>query len=159
MVSGAYMGNVILKTLQLFIGRDVFSSVFCSNLAKVEALPLRDVDAYLRGETDNALGQLSSSANDLEALGYIIGLLYLRAAQMVAVAFAGILICTDKGGSPERPCCVCAEGTTFRKSEHFREILDMLVEEYIGKQHNRYLEFVAIENATLAGTAVAGLID
>lgn len=160
MISGAYMGNIILATLKLACREGLFSQGFRERTLALDALSLKDVNLFMSGVVEeNPLAELPEDENDVSGVGYIVGLLFSRAAQMLTVALCGILECCDIGASPERPACVCAEGTTFQKSEVFREILDMYVKEYIGGERSRWLEFVKVENATLAGAAVAGMLE
>ncbi len=159
MISGAYMGSVILRTLKFACENGLFSEGFRERINPLKELELKHVVDYLSGITDeNPLAELPENESDVSGLGYVVGLLYSRAAQMLGVALCGILECADIGNSALKPACVCAEGTSFNKSELFRELLDMFVREFINSRHGRYLEFVKEENATLAGTAVAGML-
>lgn len=159
MISGAYMGDVILHTLKYACENGLFSEGFRGRIKALAALELKHVVNYLAGITDeNPLAELPENESDVSGLGYVVGLLYSRAAEMLGVALCGILECADIGQSALKPACVCAEGTTFHKSELFRELLDMFVREFVNNKHGRYLEFVKEENATLAGTAVAGML-
>ena len=66
---------------------------------------------------------------------------------------------TGKGKNPERPVCICMEGTTFRKSVVFRDRFFKLEKEYLNEELGVYAEFLECEDTTLAGAAIAGLLN
>ncbi|MDO4565880.1 MAG: hypothetical protein Q4B42_00980 [Oscillospiraceae bacterium] len=160
MISGAYLGEVLHRTMKLAVREGLFSEECKRRVMELPELRLSYVDRYLRGDTEeNPLSSLPQTEDDIKGLGYIIGAVYARAARALAVSLCGILECTDVGKTPERPACVCVEGTTFHKSENLRALINECVEGYIKGERGRWLEFVKIENATLAGTAVAAALD
>ena len=92
-------------------------------------------------------------------LYYLIDGVIERAAKFVAVNLAAIMQKTGKGKNPLKPVCITAEGTTFYKSKLFRDKLNYYVRTYLNDELNIYCEFVKAENATLIGTAIAGLLN
>jgi hexokinase len=108
----------------------------------------------------NVLARLcEGSEADTLTLYELVDASFERAARVTAVIFAGILSHTGCGKNPTKPVCVTAEGTTFEKSKLFRQKLDYYVRAYLGDQLGLYVEFTKAENATLVGTAVAGLLN
>lgn len=81
-----------------------------------------------------------------------------RAARIVAVNLAAVISKSGQGKNPCYPVLIAAEGTTFYKARLFRGKLDFYVRSFINDQLGLYCEFVKAENATLVGTAIAGLV-
>lgn len=66
----------------------------------------------------------------------------------------------DGDGEGSRPAvCATMEGTTFRKSRVFREKFFELDREYLKKENGLHLSYLECEDTTLAGTAIAGLLN
>jgi len=70
-----------------------------------------------------------------------------------------VILKRGRGTNPCIPVCISAEGTTFHKSKLFRSKLDFYIKEYLHDKKGVYCEFVRADNATLIGTAIAGLAN
>ena len=166
MISGAYQGGLILEVIRQAIVEELFSKQFADNMKKVHALTSTEINdfclhPYSKG---NVLSRCISSnplecENDRAVLFYIIDAIIERAAKLVAINIASVILKTGKGKKPYLPVCVAAEGTTFYKSVMFRNKLDYYVRTYLNDQLGIYCEFVKADSATLVGTAIAGLLN
>lgn len=161
MVSGAYQGNVIFRTVKKAMAAGLFSPEFCGRMENLDDFTMYDIDQFcFFPYGGNALAKVTDGDEaDTLTLFEIIDASFERAARLTAVNFAAILVHTGTGKNPTRPVCVAAEGTTFYKSKLFKGKLDYYVRSYLNDTLGVYCEFVRAENATLIGTAVAGLLN
>jgi hexokinase len=226
MISGGYMGGLILAVIRQAVDEGLFSSGFAGRLKKVKSLESIDIDmflyypysmsnilavccgindseAYTRDKSENAgncgaatgnsrdkgenAGNCSISAGnsgvghtdaaktdahihnftniiietgfyDRSVLYYLIDAVIERAAKLVAINLSAVMEKTGKGKNPCAPVCITVDGSTFYKSKLFRDKLNYYVKSFINEQRGIYCEFVKVENGTLIGTAIAGLI-
>lgn len=156
MVSGAYLGRVMALTARL-CGEKAFTPETAARLQGIEAFDLREVGEFLDGLPLPAFGPLPEE--DRAALVQIMTRLYERAAKLIAVSLCCVLQWTGTGKDPARPVCATMEGTTFRKSRVFREKFFELDREYLKKENGLHLSYLECEDTTLAGTAIAGLLN
>jgi hexokinase len=77
----------------------------------------------------------------------------------VAANLAATILKSDKGREPGHPILITVEGTTFYKLNNLRERIEGYLDSYLSDGHKRYLEFVQVENSSLLGAALAGLIE
>lgn len=161
MVSGAYQGTVIYRTVKKAAEQGLFSDSFINRLSDIKSFTMFDIDQFcFFPYGDNVLATLAKdSESDAITLYDIIDASFERAARITAINLAAIAVQTGTGKSPLRPICVTAEGTTFYKSKLFRGKLDYYVRSWVNDKLDIYMEFTGAENATLIGTAVAGLLN
>jgi len=164
MISGAYQGSMISEIIKKAIEEGLFSEEFARKFADIEQLTSRDVDEFCFHPYSNnyVLSKCVNHKNgekDRLVLYYIIDGVFERAAKLVAFNLAAIMLKTGKGKNPCLPVCITAEGTTFYKSKLLKTKLDYYVKEFINEKLGIYCEFVKAENATLVGTAIAGLLN
>jgi hexokinase len=166
MISGAYQGTLIFDTLKQAAKDGIFSNQFVSRLNEIQGLSSREIDDFcFYPYGDNALAKCVGTGNSTQEkedrlkLYYIIDVLIERAAKLVAINIASVILKSGKGQDPSMPVCVAADGTTFYKSKLFRGKLDYYVKEYMNEKMGIYCEFVKAENANLVGTAIAGLLN
>ena len=164
MISGAYQGSLITEVIRRAISENMFSAEFKKRFEKVEVLSSRDIDefCYYPYSSKYILSECANheaGQSDRLMLYYLIDGVIERAVKFVAVNLAAIMQKTGKGKNPLKPVCITAEGTTFYKSKLFRDKLNYYVRTYLNDELNIYCEFVKAENATLIGTAIAGLLN
>lgn len=166
MISGAYQGSLITGVIRKAIFDGLLSKAFFNRFGKIDHLSSRDIDEFCFYPYSDAY-LLSNCVNhdtpdcdkDRLVLHHLIDGVIDRAARLVAVNLASIILKTGKGKNPCLPVCVTAEGTTFYKSKLLRGKLDYYVRAYLNDKFGIYCEFVKAENATLIGTAIAGLLN
>lgn len=162
MVSGRYQGIIVQALLREAAAAGLFSRPFAAAAAGLEGLTSYEIDQFLYypyGDNRLAVCCGASGEADRETLYYLIDSVFERAARMVTVNLAAILIKTDTGANPCRPVCITADGTAFYQSKLFRGKLNDYMHRYVQGERHRYCEFVRVENATLLGTAIAGLLN
>ncbi|NTV91523.1 MAG: hexokinase [Clostridiales bacterium] len=179
MISGVYQGGLMLVLLKKAAEEGLFSPAAAKAIEGLKTLTASDLtdfcDYSYKG--DNPLSkcitieripakhgqelkeQEESVKTDAAVIYFLLDAFYERIARLVAVNLAAIMMKTGKGGDPCRPVCISADGTAFYKAKLFRGKLDYYVREFMNKQEGIYCEFLKAENATLVGTAIAGLIN
>jgi len=156
MVSGAYLGEVIRRTLAGAAREGLLNEDF----AALEPLPTWQADAFLsEPEGNNPLSRLCHNDEERQRVTYIIDQLHLRAARLVCANLAAVLVRTDAGKDPAKPACIVVEGSTFYKSKLLRPHLEAVMEEFIRGRLGRHWQFVRPENANLIGSAAAALLN
>lgn len=160
MVSGAYQGDCVYRTLCGAAADGLFSASFKAFTEAHKTLSTRDIDEFMRFPFgDNLLAKaVAGQEADRLALHYIIDDSFERSARLMTVNIGGILLKTNTGADPTRPVCVIAEGTSFQKSEVFRNKLNAYLKQELNDKRGLYCELVHIPDATLTGSAAAGLI-
>ncbi len=161
MVSGAYRADLIYRTLRGAASEGMISPGFVDFLESVETLYMRDISVFLEQPFgDNPLANATlDNDRDRSVLYHVIDRNFERVAQLMTVNIGGILRKTGRGKEPTRPVCVIAEGTVFHSSPFFRRKLDYYVRRELNERRGLYCDFVAVEDATLIGTATAGLMN
>ena len=160
MISGAYLGTVMLKTIRQTADNGLLSAQLLEKLSTQKTLTLREADDFYRGAARNVLMEMTAeNPTDREGIRFIIESLYDRAAKLVAVNFAAIIMHIGKGVNLDRPICICAEGTTFHKSELFQKYLALYIRQEINQKMGISLKIAGKNDAALVGSAVAGLLN
>ena len=160
MVSGAYQGGLILATFKQAAKDGLFSEKTAQNILNTDELTMYMIDCFSKEPNgDNVIAKMAQNDEDREKLYDIVDDSFERAAKAVTVNLGAILLCRGIGKDKNKPVCVSAEGTTFYKSVLFRPKLDKYVKQYLNEEKGVYLEFIKAEDATLIGSAVAGLCN
>ncbi len=167
MISGAYLGPLILETVRQAVKDKLFSETTCKIINKLKDLTTKDVSDFLH-EPKNGESPLSkvfsgrqdtSASADIETIYDIIDKIVTRAAKLTAINLSAAVIKSGKGKDPNKPVCIVAEGTTFYKLKDFQSKVEKFLTDYLKKQKGRYYEIIQVENATLIGAAIAGLTN
>jgi len=162
MFSGAYLGALCLKTLQEAGREGLFSKAVTEELLALKDLETKDVNSFMYfPEGDNPLAVSCSRGHEQDciAVWYLLDALIERAAKLVAFLLSSVVLKTDKGKNPCAPVCITAEGTTFYELKSLKAKIDYYLKSYLEETHNRFVEIVRVENATLIGAAIAGLTN
>lgn len=160
MISGAYQGALIHRTVRGAVEAGLFSPEFARRFAEMDGFNMRQVDDFCAApEGGSALAVLAAdSGEDRAGLMEIIGANVERAARATAVCFGAILTHTGMGRTPQRPVCVMAEGTSFKKSVLFGGKLRGYIRDFLGGELGVHCDVISGEDVTLTGTAVAALM-
>lgn len=158
MISGGYFGELALATFKRAAAEGLLSAACGKELAAIGEFATKDVNEYLDDpHGSGALARCCAGDADREALYYLVDGLYERAAKFVAANLSAVVKKSGAGRSPCMPVCVTADGTMFNKSKMFRSKLEHYVKVHMNEAMGLYAEFIEVENATLLGTAIAGL--
>lgn len=162
-ISGAYQGGMILAVIRKAIEDGIFSKEFAAELKNVDDLAAKEIDDFLYYPYGtNVLANCCSKSGDNEdriSLFYLIDNIFERIAKFVTFSLTAVLEKTASGLNPCKPSCITADGSTFYKSKLFRSKLDHYIKVYTNDIKGIYCEFVNVDNGTLIGTAIAGLLN
>lgn len=162
-ISGAYQGALIKTVLKKAIQDEILTSAFAAAFEGVQSLASKEIDDFLFWSYgSNTLAECcaaSGNEDDRIALYHLIDGVIERAAKYVAFSLTAVLEKTGKGRNPCAPACITADGSTFYKSKLFRTKLDHYIKTYTNEVKGIYCEFAKVDNGTLIGTAIAGLLN
>lgn len=160
MVSGAYLGDLILLAVQKAANQGCFSESFKACISELKHLSMETINAFCSYSYEEfALSNaVKGSRADWQALLILIDSLLSRAAKLVAINICSIIKKTGTKSEKEHPVCVIAEGSFIQYFQLFKEKLIEHLEK-IEESHSVFVELVHIDNATIVGTAIAGLMN
>ncbi|NTW71425.1 MAG: hexokinase [Eubacteriaceae bacterium] len=163
MISGAYLGAMVLETLKRASEEEFISSGFSREIQALDKLSSATVSEFY--ENSRCYGDILrdlidgyGTDNDRKAVYFIIDNLLERSAKILAINVNGILNKIDKGKNPEKPVCIVIEGSTFYGSKKYQDKFDKYME-LIKEQYGYHTERIKVDNASLLGSAIAGLLD
>lgn len=160
MISGRYQGELLLAILKKAALEGLFTDYFADRIKNIQVVTTQEMNDYLYYPYGG--GKLSEcckeASDDHITLYYFIDSLVERAAKLVTVNLSSIMQKTGRGKNPNEPVCIAAEGSTFYKSKLFISKLEYYIKDYLNDKKGLYCEFVKVDNATLIGTAIAGLL-
>jgi hexokinase len=161
MISGRYQGELLLSVVKKAACDGLFSRYFEERVSSISGITTREMNDYLYYPYgSNRLSECCMKGSDDDiTLYYLIDSIVERAAKLVMVNLASIMLKTGKGKNPCEPVCITADGSTFYKSKLFRGKLEYYMKEFLNDEMGLYCEFVKSENVTLIGTAIAGLLN
>jgi hexokinase len=150
MTSGAYLGE---------LARIAASAAADEGLISPKIKNARHMDASLadRWCDGQGLDGLCETDGDRKFVSDVSLALFDRAARCVCANLIGIMLLTGEG--KKLPVCVCAEGSLFLKSRHFRPLLEKYMEERALGALGRKFEFRTSSDTTLLGSAAAALLN
>lgn len=155
MTAGGYLGELARMMIRTAAQEGVISTRTGEAVAAIGKFNSGLIDAWDRGE------QLEYAANedDAQFLSAISHALFERSARIMCSALTGIMLLTDKGGSAEKPVCVCAEGSLVQKSHSYLPMLRSFLEQYAVGVHGRHAEVVLGDESTFSGSAAAAILN
>ncbi len=162
-LSGAYQGGLILAVIRKAVQDGLFSAEAAEKLNSIKELAAKEIDDFLNYPFgNNALANCfvkADSNDDRNVLFLIIDNIFERIAKFVAFSLTAVMEKTGIGYDPLKPVLITADGSTFYKSKLFRSKLDYYVRTYMNDTKGLYCEFAKVDNGTLIGTAIAGLLN
>lgn len=180
--SGAYLGQLVLLTLQRAASEGLFSPGKASALLALTELPTPEVSIFLQnsrsgrfaGDCSQGGGRLNGArrlnggsrlealrtvGEDRETLCALTSGVVGRAAKLTAASLAAVIEKTGAGSRRDKPALVVAEGSTFHKFFSFRDKFDGYIGEHISRRKSGYLSVVTADNLTLLGASFAALTN
>ncbi|ATW28392.1 hexokinase [Candidatus Formimonas warabiya] len=163
MISGAYLGKLTGAVIRKAGEEGLFSPGFAqamSSLGETETKDMTDF-LYYPPSSDNPLTRCvqAGSEEDALVLYHLMDQLMERASLLTAINISALVMKTGKGTNPLRPVCITAEGTTLFTLKGYRDKLNYYLKKYLEDEKGLYGEMIHVENATLIGTAIAGLTN
>jgi hexokinase len=163
MISGAYLGSVVLCALRRAAAEGLFSPAVGEKLLALAALSTDELHAFLTRptRTDHPLGALIAGVDDRElALLYYLGeMIVERAAKLTALTLSATLLKTGAGADPSSPVCIVAEGSVFWGLHSMKSKVEYYLKSFLEDQEDRHYDIIRVENASLVGAAIAGLTN
>lgn len=161
MFSGGYFGGLCLFVLKAAANEGLFSARTSGRLNDIRELSSEVANSYVakNGSIENVLVKAFSDDEDKRNSSFIIDNIINRTARLVAANLAAVVLKTGKAIRPERPLLITIEGTTFYKLHNLKERFEKYFSEYLNGERKRYVEFAEVEQSSLIGAALAGLID
>lgn len=164
MISGAYLGSLVLLLLKKAVEAEYFSEQFSRTLNPIQILTTEEISLFMEYPYSNynKLGKLLNSDGDEEdriVVFKIIDQLLTRSAKLVAINILGIMDYIRLGNVPVLPICISSEGSTFFKFKQLNRKILREVNQYSEYHKKYYCEFIEAKESTLYGTAVAALLD
>lgn len=161
MIGGKYLPEIVKRTLVLACEENLFSNeVSGKKLADMD-VTMADIDMlYTAQWYETRLAKcLSDRKGDLIILRELVDAIIVRASILVAANIIAVLQHTQAGMDSRNPVCISMEGTTITKSQILKTKIQNYVQNYFADGDKRYFDFIHVENATLIGTAAAGLLN
>lgn len=161
MFSGGYFGGLCLAALKTAAKDGLFSPETSNNVESISTLTSEQANKYLNNseEPDNILNSCLIYNDDNNNARAIIEHLISRAAKLVAGNLAAVLLKTGKGKDLDKPVLLTIEGTTFYKLPNLKKQFEDYFFGYLDGDKKRYAEFTYVEQSSLIGAALAGLIE
>jgi hexokinase len=117
---------------------------------------LNDFLLYLTAATPQPQ---NSAHDDAITLYYIADRITERAARLTAINLSAMAIKSGQGTDPTRPICIVAEGTTFYQMKGMKNRVEFYLKQYLENKMGIFYDIISVENATLIGSAIAGLTN
>ncbi len=161
MFSGGYLGGLCTAALRVAANEGVFSGESKQNVKELTELSSEEVNKFELGVDmqQNRLAQALANEEDMNYARQIIEAIIERAAKLVAANLAAVIMQTGKARSAERPVLMTIEGTTFYKLKNFQSMFEDFLKGYLSGDNQRYYEIVEVENSSLVGAAIAGIVN
>ena len=153
MTSGAYLGELCRLTMRGAARDGLFTPAGSEAALALTELSSAEADKLACGEWSPFEGGDAATAREL------CRAVFERAAGCVCANLSAILVLTDCGSDPERPCCISADGSVIRYSRAFSESLAAALESFTAGVLGRRCVIRTQEEATTLGSAAAALLN
>ena len=161
MFSGGYFGGLTHMALKTAADEGILSAGSAEKLHSADEMTTEDVNRFLdesSADRGPLLEYLTNKEDRIAAL-QLIKSLVLRAAKLVAANLAAVILKTEKGKSPERPILITVEGTAYYKLHGLKSQIEATLKDFLTGKNQCYYEFTYVEQSSLVGAALAGLIE
>jgi hexokinase len=161
MFSGGYFGGLCLFVLKAAASKGLFSNSASAKLNNIKELSAEEANNYVANLyiNNNTLAGCFTDQKDKTISSFIIDTIIDRTAKLVASNLAAVVLKTGKGTDPEKPVMITIDGTTFYKLHNLKSRFEKYFSDFLIGDRKRYVEFTEVEQSSLIGAALAGLID
>jgi hexokinase len=161
MFAGGYFGGLCTTALRVAANEGVFSEKSKYNVKELQELSAEEVNNFILNIdlNNNRLAQALATGEDKLFAAQIIEALIERAAKLVAANLGAVILKTGKAKSEDKPVLMTIEGTTFYKLKNFRKMFENFLKDFLSGNNQRYYEIVEVENSSLIGAAIAGIVN
>lgn len=163
MISGAYLGGLCRTALLTAAEQDLFSKDFGKAIQEMGELDTRDISDFLgiSMTSHNPFSSVVQDAreDDVISVYHIVDGIIQRAAKLTAVDLSAAVLKCGQGRNPLSPVLITVDGTTFFKLKDFQCRVDDYMRRHLTQRRGLYYRIVQAKDATLLGTAIAGLTN
>lgn len=162
MISGGYIGPLSLFVIKKAAGDSLLSDSFRNRIGTLGSLSTVEMNDFLLnpfGSSPLASLCRACEPDDLVISYELCMQLVERAAKLTAVNISSVVLKSGKGEYAHKPVCITADGSTLYHLKSLKSNVEYYLKEFLVDRHNRHYEMVSIENATLTGAAIAGLLN
>jgi len=161
MFAGGYFGGLCTTAIKAAAKEGIFTDETKNNLINLQELTTEEVNKFVSeiDLPDNPLALMLSTEEDKTAATQIIDGMIERAAKLVAINIASVILKTGKAKDPDKPVLMTIEGTTFYKLKNFQEMFESFLKDFLSGNNKRYYEIVEVKNSSLVGAAIAALVN
>ena len=156
MSSGAYIGEVCRQAMKKAVEEGLLPEEVFKKICLINPLNGAVVDNWACG---NDPYQVFETADQLAFARELCLAIFERSARCMATNILTILRLNGSGRTPEKPACVCAEGSLVARSRYFLLFLQKSLNELNDGADPRYVDVVLGNDTTLPGSAVAALLN
>ena len=156
MTAGVYLGELCRLMLRAAADEGLLDPKTAENARNLGRIDSAVIDAWASGEQ---LEDFCGSAEDREFVKTLCLAVFERSARCMCTNLAAIMLLTGEGSDPEKPVCVCAEGSLVQKGRHYRPVLEKLLKEQAGEKLGKYAVLKVGQETTLPGSAAAALLN
>ena len=157
-ISGVYLGNVIAYTIKQAAKEGLFSEH--NRIADLPYFTMVEVDAFLRDPYGhNLLADACSNDDDVETMYCFIDQAIDRGAKLICGNLSACMIKMDGGKKRSTPVRIVVEGSTFHRCYSYKQKVEYYLRTYTNERLNRYYTFVTSDDANMAGSAIAVLLN
>ncbi|MBM4104585.1 MAG: hexokinase [Planctomycetes bacterium] len=162
MISGAYLGPLSLHVMKKACRDKLLSPAAGQAVMQITELDTKDLNYFmLYPFGDNLLANAckNGTSDDTLALCYLADRMVERAAKLTAINLSAMAVKCGQGTDPTRPVCIVAEGTTFYQMKTLKPRVEFYLKQHLEDKRGIYTEIISVDNATLIGSAIAGLTN
>lgn len=161
MMSGHYLGELLLKYMQKGAEHGLFSDGAKASILALTRLQGRDMDDFLAHPNGNTpIASLPGLTEADRAVIYeLIDAMLERTARLVVSCYMACAKRTDMGSDPLHPILITAEGTTYYRCELLKQKIDYYIEHALRRERGIYVQTMQVENAVIYGTALAAVCE
>ena len=156
LTAGVYLGELCRDILKAAAGEGLLSAVAAERIGELGWIDSAVIDAWSCGER---MESVCRTEEDRAFVQTVCAAMFERSARCMATNLAAILLLTGEGRDPERPVCVCAEGSLVQKGRVYRPTLEKLLSEELAEKMGLYAELHVSCETTLPGSAAAALLN
>ncbi len=162
MISGKYLGPIVLALLRQAAATGMLSPLFAQKVLSLEELDTTEVSHFLSapslvsGACTRALATKGKS-RDQTFTRAVMERVVERSAFFVACELAAMLLKTGAGKRKSAPAGIMADGSTFYGLKGYQKRIERHLAAVLGKD-KRAISFISAENPNLIGAGLAALV-
>lgn len=154
MTAGVYLGSLCSLMLEAACEEGLICNETLNVLQKVEKPDGAVLDAWSCGERLEEVPDC-----DRETVQLISRALFCRSARFMCTNLGALMLLNGTGRNPEKPVCICAEGSLVQKSRVYRPELERLIDKYLKEKLGLNAVLLPVEESTLPGSAAAAILN